>query len=135
MSKKEVKLKGIMDPEQIVSYLEDLVGSLKQGKICVQQGEQFVTLNPDQAINLEVKASVKKGKEKFVMELSWRKEETAEDDQEMRISPDEPEGGEADEDSGALPAVSAPAIEGAAGEGDAGGQSFVTQDQLEDEAK
>jgi amphi-Trp domain-containing protein len=133
MSKKEVKLKGIMDPEQIVSYLEDLVGSLKQGKICVQQGEQFVTLNPDQAIHLEVKASVKKGKEKFVMELAWRKEEPADDDQEMRISPDEPEGDEADEDKGALPAVSGPAIEGTAGEGDADGQGW--NEQSEDEKK
>ncbi len=91
MSKKEVKLKGVMDINQVASYLEDLAVSLKQGKVCVRQGEQFVTLCPDQMVEMEVKASAKKGKEKFEMELVWQREEVLDKDQEISISADEPE--------------------------------------------
>ena len=105
MSKKEVKLKGVMDVNQVVTYLEDLANSLKEGKICVQQGEQFVTLCPDNMVDVEVKATAKKGKEKFEMELAWYREVP----QEMSISSDEPE--QDAESEGSSLAVSGPAIE------------------------
>jgi amphi-Trp domain-containing protein len=112
MSKKEAKLKGLMSIDQVVTYLEDLTTSLKEGKICVRQGEQFVTLCPDQMVDVEVKASAKKGKEKFEMELSWHREEIQTENQAMSISSEEP----AQFDSlggteGSPPAVSGPAIE------------------------
>lgn len=108
MSKKEVKLKGVMGRDQVVAYLEDLLAGLKSGKICVQQGEEFVTLCPEQLINVEVQASVKKGKEKFEMELVWRKEEAPVEMSGTRISASEPE---APEDAAQeLPAVSGPAV-------------------------
>ncbi|WP_158269609.1 amphi-Trp domain-containing protein [Desulfonatronum sp. SC1] len=105
MSKKEVKLKGVMDVDQVVTYLEDLATSLKEGKICVQQGEQFVTLCPDKMVDVEVKATSKKGKEKFEMELAWYRDVS----QEMSISSDEPE--QDAESEGSPPAVSGPVIE------------------------
>lgn len=109
MSKKEVKLKGVMDRNQVASYLEDLLAGLKAGKICVQQGEEFVTLCPEQLIDVEIQASVKKSKEKFAMELAWRKEEAPVEISGMRISPSEPE--TTPEPVQELPAVSGPAIE------------------------
>ncbi len=105
MSKKEAKLKGLMSIDQVVTYLEDLTTSLKEGKICVRQGEQFVTLCPDQMVDVEVKASAKKGKEKFAMELAWHREVP----QEMTISSDEPE--QDDQNGGSPLAVSGPVIE------------------------
>lgn len=105
MSKKEAKLKGLMSIDQVVTYLEDLTTSLKEGKICVRQGEQFVTLCPDQMVDVEVKASAKKGKEKFEMELAWYREVP----QEMSISSDEP--GLDAENEGSSLAVSGPVIE------------------------
>ena len=105
MSKKEAKLKGLMSIDQVVTYLEDLATSLKEGKICVRQGEQFVTLSPDQMVDVEVKASAKKGKEKFEMELAWYREVS----QEMSISSEEPE--QEAESEGSPPAVSGPVIE------------------------
>lgn len=78
MSKKEVKLKGVMDRNQVAAYLEDLLAGLKAGEVKVQQGEQFVTLHPQQMIDVEIEASVKKNKEKIEMEFVWRKEEASE---------------------------------------------------------
>jgi len=86
MSKKEVKLKEAMSRDQVAAYLENLIAGLKAGKICVQQGEQFVALCPEQLINVEIQASVKKGKEKFEMELAWRKEEASEEISDTHIS-------------------------------------------------
>jgi amphi-Trp domain-containing protein len=78
MSKKEVKLKGVMDRHQVAAYLENLLIGLKAGEIKVEQGGQLVTLHPEQIINVEIEASVKKDKEKLEMELVWRKEEAPE---------------------------------------------------------
>ncbi|TVQ97317.1 MAG: amphi-Trp domain-containing protein [Desulfovibrionales bacterium] len=122
MSKKEVKLKGVMETSQVVTYLEDLIAGLKEGTICVRQGEEFVTLCPDQKVDMEVKASAKKGKEKFEMELSWYRERAEEESQLITISSEEQEpplGG-----NQSMPAVSAPAIElqeGQAGASDSDG--------------
>jgi amphi-Trp domain-containing protein len=109
MSKKEVKLKGVMDCNQVIAYMEDLLAGLKNGKICVQQGEQFVTLCPEQMIEMEVQATVKKGKEKFEMELTWRREEAPSEMTDMRISSTESE--VPHDEAQELPAVSGPAIE------------------------
>lgn len=85
--KKEVKMKGVMDRIQITAYLESLVLGLKSGVICVHQGKDIVTLNPEGPVEVEVKASSKKGKEKFEMELTWRKVDVDKDSPEMTISP------------------------------------------------
>ncbi|WP_052812944.1 amphi-Trp domain-containing protein [Desulfonatronum thioautotrophicum] len=122
MSKKEVKLKGVMETSQVVTYLEDLVAGLKEGTICVRQGEEFVTLCPDQMVDVEVKATAKKGKEKFEMELSWYREPADEESQLITISSEEPEPPVGGDQS--MPAVSAPAIEvqeGQAGASDSDG--------------
>lgn len=95
-----------MSISQVISYLEGLVAGLKEGKICVRQGEQFVTLSPDQRADVEIKASTKKGKEKLEIELAWH---PGQEPQEMSISNSEPE--QSDQDRDPLPAVSAPAIE------------------------
>lgn len=126
MSKKEAKLKGVMSIDQVVTYLENLVNSLKEGKICVRQGEQFVTLCPDQMVDVEVKATAKKGKEKIALELSWRREALQEETPEMSISSEEPAQPEqADENGPSLPAVSGPVIELS---GD-GGADMVSEDE------
>lgn len=105
MSKKEVKLKGVMSIDEVATNLEDMAKSLKDGKICVRQDEQFVTLCTDQMVDVEVKAAAKKGGEKLEMELSWRREVP----QEMDISSDDPE--QEIQAKSAPPAVSGPAIE------------------------
>lgn len=127
MSKKGVKLKGVMSINQVVTYLEDLTAGLKEGRICVRQGEQFVTLCPEQMMDVEVKASAKKGKEKFEMELAWYREEMQDELQEMSISSEQPDQGGDPQDP--LPAVSAPAIEIPEGTDEAPQPETENQDQ------
>lgn len=109
MSKQAVKLKGVLNREQAAVYLEDLAASLKEGKVCVQQDDQFVTLCPEALINVKVEASSKKDKEKFEMELSWRKVEPPKEMAEVKITSSEPEPSPAA--AKGVPAVSGPAIE------------------------
>ena len=71
MSKKSIEIKTRLKRETVVSYLEELVKSLKAGKLVVQQEEEFVSLHPAAMMELEVSASHKKSKEKFALELSW----------------------------------------------------------------
>lgn len=114
MSKQTVKVKSEMERDQAVAYLEDLIAGMKAGKVSVQHEDQLVTLCPEGRIKVKVEASIKKGKEKFELELSWRKEEEEQDPEDMKVSPSEPEAPALDASSpspGALPAVSAPAIE------------------------
>ncbi|GAB6060997.1 amphi-Trp domain-containing protein [Desulfonatronum parangueonense] len=117
MSKDEVKFEGVMERSQVVTYLEDLIASLKKGQICVRQDDQFVTLCPSRTMEVEVKASSKKDKEKFELEFKWHREEGQEDNPEMNRSATGEEKSKSGKDP--LPAVSAPAIEAQAGTSDA----------------
>lgn len=81
--KKEVTVKGTMKPQGIATILEDLLDSFKKGKLVVQNGHEFVALQPSEQISLELEAAQKKGKEKLVIELSW----------EQRVEPSLPESG------------------------------------------
>ncbi|SDB22589.1 amphi-Trp domain-containing protein [Desulfonatronum thiosulfatophilum] len=116
MSKDEVKFEGVMEKSQLVNYLEDLIASLKKGQICVRQDDQFVTLCPTRTIEVEVKASSKKDKEKFELEFKWHREEGQEDNPKSNRSSTDEDQSKSGKDP--LPAVSAPAIEGQAGTSD-----------------
>ncbi len=96
MSKKEVSLKRTMETKQAISYLEDIVSSMKAGTVCVQRGDEFVTLKPSAPIDMDIEAEQKKDKESLVIELSWRTATTAPGEPEkIMISAKEPEKGEA----------------------------------------
>lgn len=92
MSKKEVSLKRTMETKQVISYMEDIVSSMKAGTVCVQRGDEFVTLKPSAPIEMEIEAEQKKDKESLVIELSWRTAATASGEPEkIMISAKEPE--------------------------------------------
>ncbi|GMT49244.1 MAG: hypothetical protein IEMM0008_0783 [bacterium] len=72
--KREVSTKLIMDVSEVITYLQDLASGLKAGQVCVQQGNEFVTLKPVDLIKVEIEAVQKKDKEKFTLEISWKNE-------------------------------------------------------------
>jgi amphi-Trp domain-containing protein len=74
MKKTAVKFKKTADADTIAQILIDLATSLRQGKICVENGEDFVTLDvgEETPFELELQAEQKKNKQKFELELSWR---------------------------------------------------------------
>ena len=71
MSKK-IKVEGVMSLNQAVSYLEDVITSLKEGSIRVEAGEEAMTLTPQDLVDFEMGLAQKKGKEKFELEISWK---------------------------------------------------------------
>ncbi len=76
MGKNKVKIDGTMELSQVISYLEDLVGGLKAGKVHVQLGQESVMLSPGNIVDCEIEVSQKKDKEKMTLELSWKKDES-----------------------------------------------------------
>lgn len=72
MKKGEVKIKGNMDLNAVTSILDDLLTSFKEGTVCIENGPEFITLKPSDLIEIEVEAAKKKGKEKLVIEMSWK---------------------------------------------------------------
>lgn len=89
MDKREVSLKAKFEQSKVIAYLEDLVKSMKEGTICVQQGTDIVTLKPSNYIEVELEASIKKHKERLSLELCWRVEKD-EEEPEFSISANEP---------------------------------------------
>lgn len=73
MSSNKIKVEGMMSLEQAVSYLEDVVSSLKSGAFQVQANEETMTLTPQDVVNFEMSLSQKKDKEKFKLEIGWKK--------------------------------------------------------------
>lgn len=88
--KKEVSFEKMMGADEAVSYLEELVGSFKERKIVIEQGEQVLSLSVPETVEIEVEARKKKGKEKLSIEFSWRFPEEAEPDEPLKISSTEP---------------------------------------------
>ncbi|MBU0481307.1 MAG: amphi-Trp domain-containing protein [Proteobacteria bacterium] len=72
METNKVSLKQLMEIKEAVKYLEDLIKSINDGKIVVQQGDDYVDLQTPKTINVKVEAKSKKDKSKFSIELSWR---------------------------------------------------------------
>lgn len=72
MSKDEIKFKGVMGKEAVISFLEDVISAMKQGVLTIEGRGQAVSLKPCQAIEMEVKVKSREEKEKVEIELSWR---------------------------------------------------------------
>jgi len=89
MEKREINIKSKMEKNKVISYLDDLVRSLKEGTVCVQQGTEIVTLRPSSHIEMEMEASMKKHKERICIELTWNVDQEKEEP-EFSITASEP---------------------------------------------
>lgn len=72
MKKEKLSVKMSLPYGEAISYMEDLLNSLKSGNIVVKSDDDFVTLVPSATVEIEVKAKDKKGKQHFGFELSWK---------------------------------------------------------------
>ena len=90
MEKEEIRAESLMSNEQAVAYLEDIVGSLKAGKIHLEHGENAITLNPPDTVLIQLKAKRKADKESISLKIGWRRQVAPDDAQaDIRISSDE----------------------------------------------
>ena len=82
----KLKVEGIMELSQALAYLEQVVASLKQGAIAIEAGEETITLSPENVVEFEMEASQKKDKEKFALEISWKKDGSLIKEGDVKIS-------------------------------------------------
>jgi amphi-Trp domain-containing protein len=92
MEQEKLKLKQRMSIEELVIYLEDLSRTIRQGKLVIRQGQEYVTLEPGQEFQVAVKARQEGGTSKVSIKFSWPPEMTVEesDEEELSITAEEP---------------------------------------------
>lgn len=87
MKDSEIKLKNELDRARAVSYLQDIVNSLKEGRVCVEKAEQSLSLSVPPSVSVEIKARQKEHKESISLKMSWsRHAETEEAAPDLKIS-------------------------------------------------
>lgn len=91
MGKNSVALEKKMSAAEVVSFLESIIASLKEGKIVIQQGTQFVVLQPKDLITVEVEASQKMEKGKLSIDIKWKQPEELQPEADILVSSIEPE--------------------------------------------
>ena len=71
MGKHEMEFKRQIIRDEAVRYLEDLIHSIRAGKVVVEKGKHYVSLSPGESLTLEMACHQKKDKERIILELSW----------------------------------------------------------------
>ena len=75
MSKRETKHETVADLARAVSYLEDVIKSLRSGSISVGNGSEKLVLKPQDQLKVKVEATQKPNKESISLRLSWQTHE------------------------------------------------------------
>ena len=91
MGKNSVAMEKKMSVTEVVSFLESIIASLKEGKIVIQQGSQFVVLQPKDSITVGVEANQKMEKGKLSIDIKWKQPEELQPDADILVSSIEPE--------------------------------------------
>lgn len=90
MGKKIIEIKGVLEKNSVIAFMEDVIAGLKSGIIHISCGEQAATIKPQDGAEVEIEASVKKGKQKLAIELTWREEPKQQNQVAFSIAPEEP---------------------------------------------
>ena len=90
--KKEVSFEGQVELAAALDYLKNLHAALKKGTAYVQNGGDYITLEPGATVKLEVEARSKKDKQGIKLSIAWeRDEEVLDASSVLTISEKEPE--------------------------------------------
>ena len=76
--KSRIKVEGVMQITEVIANLEKLAADMKAGLVTLAAGDESLTLKPSVLVNVDMKASQKKDKEKFALEISWKKHKEVE---------------------------------------------------------
>ncbi|MFP3999488.1 MAG: amphi-Trp domain-containing protein [Desulfobacterales bacterium] len=90
MKKDKITQHQRAERQEVVGYLEDLLNSLRSGKIVVEQNGHFISLNLPETLEIEIEARQKKEKGSFSIEISWKEPEAYDEPAKIRISTEEP---------------------------------------------
>ena len=90
--KKGVSFEGQVELAAALEYLKSLYTGLKKGTAYVQNGTDYVALEPPATVKLEIEARSKKEKQGIKLSISWeRDEEVMDAPSALTISDKEPE--------------------------------------------
>jgi len=98
MEKKQISVEHVSEVAEAVTYLQQIVDSLKKGRVRIEHGDRSIDLEPSDEVKVAVKAKQKSDKASISFKISWRAaavEEQAvapekEEDTSLRISSDAP---------------------------------------------
>ncbi|EFK05402.1 conserved hypothetical protein [delta proteobacterium NaphS2] len=91
MGKSGLELKTEMSTDEAILMLENLVQSMKSGKMVIEKGKDAVVITPQGTTKLEMECYQKKDKAKLAIELNWNtKPSTSDPEEAIRISSREP---------------------------------------------
>jgi amphi-Trp domain-containing protein len=71
--KEKIKIEGVMQLTEVIANLEKLVNDMKSGLVTLAAGDESLELRPSVLVSVDMKAARKKDKEKFSLEISWKK--------------------------------------------------------------
>ncbi len=72
MNKNKVKAKGSVELQEAIGYLENILQGMKDGRVVVNRGDQSVTFQPADAMDMEIEAKHKDGEQELSLELKRR---------------------------------------------------------------
>lgn len=76
MARKAFEHESIQDGQSIAEYLRALTKGIAKGTLKLSDEETDLVLHPSGLINLEIRASRKKGRERIDLRLTWKPSET-----------------------------------------------------------
>lgn len=80
-----------MKREDLITYLEDLTRSIRDGRIVIEKSGRFLSLVLPSTVQMELEAKTKKDKGELSIEISWKNEIEVPSSSVLRISSVEPE--------------------------------------------
>src|SRR5512139_3563779 len=86
MNKNKMKAKGTVELQRAIGYLEDILEGMKHGKIVMHRGDQSITFHSVEAMEIEIKAKEKEGKQELSVEMTWRESALAGEMGDLTIS-------------------------------------------------
>ncbi len=72
MNKRKVKAKGTAEMAEVINYLENILNSMKSGKVFLEHGEDRIILTPGNTAEVEIEAGEKEGKQELSFEFKWK---------------------------------------------------------------
>ncbi len=80
-----------MKREDLITYLENLTNSIRDGRIVIEKSGRFLSLVLPSMVQMELEAKTKKDKGELSIEISWKNEIEVPSISVLRISSVEPE--------------------------------------------
>ena len=70
--KNKIKTTGTVEYQRAISYLEEVLEKMKSGDLVLSSGENSIAFHSQDAVELEIEAKEKEGKQEFSFEMVWK---------------------------------------------------------------